>query len=128
MYGCPQLFNRSRYHDASELQKYAGIAPVIERSGKKMWTHWRYSCPTFLRQKFVEWAGFSVRYSFWAKAYYEQQQAKGKPHNSTIRALAFKWIRIVFRCWKTNTPYDESTYLAALKRRDSPLLKFAINS
>jgi len=39
--------NRERYHDASELQKYAGIAPVIERSGKKMWTHWRYSCPTF---------------------------------------------------------------------------------
>jgi len=120
--------NRARYNDAAELQKYAGIAPVIERSGQKMWTHWRYSCPTFLRQTFVEWAGFSIRYSFWAKAYYEQQKAKGKPHNSIIRSLAFKWIRIVFRCWKTNTPYDESTYLAALKRRGSPLLKFAINS
>jgi transposase len=46
--------NRNRYDDASELQKHAGIAPVIERSGKKMWTHWRYSCPTFLRQTFVE--------------------------------------------------------------------------
>lgn len=120
--------NRERYEDASELQKYAGIAPVIERSGKKMWTHWRYSCPTFLRQTFVEWAGFSIRYSFWAKAYYEQQKSKGKPHNSIIRSLAFKWIRIVFRCWKTNTPYDESKYLEALKRRGSPLLKFAINS
>jgi transposase len=120
--------NRERYKDASELQKYAGIAPVIERSGKKMWTHWRYSCPTFLRQTFVEWAGFSIRYSFWAKAYYEQQKNKGKPHNSIIRSLAFKWIRIVFRCWKTNTPYDESKYLEALKRRGSPLLKFAINS
>ncbi|AZQ84545.1 IS110 family transposase [Colwellia sp. Arc7-635] len=119
---------RDRYNDASELQKYAGIAPVIERSGKKMWTHWRYSCPTFLRQTFVEWAGFSIRYSFWAKAYYEQQKSKGKPHNSIIRSLAFKWIRIVFRCWKTNTPYDESKYLEALKRRGSPLLKFAINS
>jgi transposase len=119
--------NRERYHDASELQKYAGIAPVIERSGKQMWTHWRYSCPTFLRQTFVEWAGFSIRYSFWAKAYYEQQKSKGKPHNSIIRSLAFKWIRIVFRCWKTNTPYDESKYLEALKRRGSPLLKFAIN-
>jgi hypothetical protein len=50
--------NRDRYNDPSELQKYAGIAPVIERSGKKVWTHWRYSCPTFLRQTFVEWAGF----------------------------------------------------------------------
>lgn len=120
--------NRDRYHDASELQKYAGIAPVIERSGKKTWTHWRYSCPTFLRQTFVEWAGFSIRYSFWAKAYYEQQKSKGKPHNSIIRSLAFKWIRIIFRCWKTSTPYDESKYLEALKRRGSPLLKFAINS
>jgi transposase len=120
--------NRDRYDDASELQKYAGIAPVMERSGKKMWTHWRYSCPTFLRQTFVEWAGLSIRYSFWAKAYYEQQKSKGKPHNSIIRSLAFKWIRIVFRCWKTHTPYDESKYLEALKRRDSPLLKFAINS
>jgi transposase len=120
--------NRDRYDDASELQKYAGIAPVIERSGKKMWTHWRYSCPTFLRQTFVEWAGFSIRYSFWAKAYYDQQKSKGKPHNSIIRSLAFKWIRIVFRCWKTKTPYNESKYLEALKRRGSPLLKFAINS
>jgi transposase len=120
--------NRDRYNDASELQKYAGIAPVIERSGKKMWTHWRYSCPTFLRQTFVEWAGFSIRYSFWAKAYYEQQKSKGKPHNSIIRSLAFKWIRIVFRCWKTSTPYNESKYLEALKRRGSPLLTFAVNS
>jgi len=120
--------NRDRYSEAAELQKYAGIAPVIERSGKKKWTHWRYSCPTFLRQTFVEWAGFSIRYSFWAKAYYDQQKAKGKPHNTIIRSLAFKWIRIAFRCWKTSTPYDESKYLEVLKRRGSPLLKFAINS
>lgn len=118
---------RERYKDATELQKYAGIAPVIERSGNKMWVHWRYSCPTFLRQTFVEWAGLSIRYSFWAKAYYEQQKSKGKPHNTIIRALAFKWIRIAFRCWKTHTPYDESKYLEALKRRGSPLLQFAVN-
>lgn len=120
--------DRSRYNDASDIQKYAGIAPVIERSGKKSWTHWRYSCPKFLRQTFVEWAGLSIRYSFWAKAYYQQQIAKGKPHNTVIRSLAFKWIRIVFRCWKNKTPYDESTYLAALKKRNSPLLKFAVNT
>jgi transposase len=115
--------NRERYSDANELHKYCGIAPVVEQSGKKKWTHWRYSCPTFLRQTFVEWAGLSIRYSFWAKAYYDQQVAKGKPHNTIIRALAFKWIRIAFRCWKTNTPYDESTYLNALKNRGSPLIK-----
>ena len=120
--------NRDRYQDAQEIQKYAGIAPVTERSGKKEWIHWRYSCTKFLRQTFVEWAGQSVRYSFWAKAYYEQQKRKGKPHNTIIRALAFKWIRILFRCWKTSTAYDESTYLAALKSKGSPLLKYAVES
>jgi transposase len=118
--------DRDRYQSASEIQKYAGIAPVIERSGNKSWTHWRYNCPKFLRQTFIEWAGESIRYSFWANAYYEQQKAKGKPHQTIIRSLAFKWIRIVFACWKSGTPYDESKYLASLKKRNSPLLKFAV--
>ena len=117
--------NRERYQSAAELQKYSGVAPVIERSGQKSWTHWRYSCPKFLRQTFVEWAGQSVRFSFWAKAYYDQQKSIGKPHNTIIRSLAFKWIRIVFRCWKNSTPYDESKYLEALRLKGSPLLKFA---
>lgn len=120
--------NRNRYQVASELQKYSGVAPVIEASGQKSWTHWRYNCPTFLRQTFVEWAGLTVRYSFWARAYYEQQAAKGKPHNTIIRALAFKWIRILFRCWKDHKPYVESKYLEALRQRNSPLLKFAIKT
>ncbi len=119
--------NRARYNNASELQKYAGVAPVIEQSGQKSWTHWRYSCPKFLRQTFVEWAGQSVRFSFWARAYYQQQIAKGKPHNTVIRSLAFKWIRIAFKCWKTGTPYDESKYLNALKAKKSPLLQYAID-
>ena len=118
----------SFFQSASEVQKCTGIAPVIERSGQKSWTHWRYSCSKFLRQTFVEWAGQSVRYSFWANAYYEQQKSIGKPHNTIIRSLAFKWIRIVFRCWKTKTPYDESKYLEALKLKGSPLLEFAMKS
>jgi transposase len=120
--------NRARYQSASELQKYSGVAPVIEKSGQKSWTHWRYSCPTFLRQTFVEWAGLTIRYSFWARAYYQQQVEKGKPHNTIIRALAFKWIRILFRCWQDRKPYDESRYLEALRKRNSPLLKFAIKA
>jgi len=120
--------NRDRYHSASEVQMYAGVSPVIERSGQKSWTHWRYSCPKFLRQTFVEWAGQSVRFSFWAKAYYEQQIEKGKSHNTAIRSLAFKWIRIAFKCWKTKTPYDESKYLEALKSKGSPLLSYAVNA
>ena len=114
---------RERYADAAALQKYCGIAPVTKRSGNACWVHWRYQCPKFLRQTFVEWSGASIQKSFWARAYYEQQRQKGKSHNVAVRGLAFKWIRILFRCWQTRTPYDEATYLNALQRRGSPLIR-----
>jgi hypothetical protein len=113
---------RERYASADELQRYAGIAPVTERSGNKTWVHWRWQCPTFLRQTFVEWAAESIRHSFWARTYYQQQRDKGTSHQAAVRALAFKWIRMLFRCWQDRTPYEESVYLNALKHRGSPLL------
>ncbi|MNC48744.1 Transposase IS116/IS110/IS902 family protein [compost metagenome] len=114
---------RECFHGADELQKYSGIAPVTERSGKKSWVHWRWQCPTFLRQTFVEWAGQTINKSFWAGAFYRQQRAKGSTYQAAVRALAFKWIRILYRCWQTRTLYDETTYLNALRKRGSPLLK-----
>jgi transposase len=114
---------RARYPSAADLQKYAGVAPVTERSGKKHWVHWRWECPTFLRQTFTEWAAQTINKSFWAGQYYRQQRAKGSTYQAAVRALAFKWIRILYRCWQTGKPYDESTYLKALEQRGSSLLK-----
>ncbi len=116
---------RERFASAAEVQKYGGIAPVTERSGQKSWIHWRWQCPTFLRQTFVEWAAQTINKSYWAGLYYYQQRAKGCSHQATVRALAFKWIRILYRCWVTRTPYDEAKYLKALQERGSPLLKIA---
>jgi transposase len=113
---------RERFATAEQLQQYSGVAPVTERSGKKSWVHWRWQCPTFIRQTFVEWAAQTINKSFWAGAFYRQQRAKGSPHQVAVRALAFKWIRILHRCWLSHTPYDESRYLRALQRRGSPLL------
>jgi len=113
---------RERYASAAELQQYVGIAPVTERSGNKTWVHWRLQCPKFLRQTFVEWAAESIRHAFWARTYYQQQRDKGRSHQAAVRALAFKWIRILFRCWQNRTPYAASVYLNALKHRGAPLL------
>ena len=62
----------------------------------------------------MEWAAESIRHSFWAQVYYQQQRDKGKAHQAAVRALAFTWIRILSRCWQERTPYDESVYLQAL--------------
>lgn len=111
---------QSLYPDPTCLQKYVGVAPVREKSGNQVWTHWRWQAPTFLRQTFVEWAGQTVRYSAWAKVYYDRMIKKGKKHAAILRALAFKWIRILWKCWHDNTPYDEARYLAQLTHRKSP--------
>ncbi len=116
---------RERDGSADEVPAYTGIAPVTEKSGKKKWVHFRWACPKFLRQSFHEWAGHSIAHSGWARAYYQQQRSKGQDHHAGVRALAFKWIRVAFRCWKDGVAYEESKYLASLARRGSPLATVA---
>ena len=111
--------DRDRYEAATNIATYSGVAPVIERSGKQIWIHWRWHCPKFLRQSLVEFACKSIGFSVWAKVYYQEQIKRGKSHQAAVRALAFKWLRILFRCWKERTPYDEAKYLDALQRHGS---------
>ena len=114
--------DRDRYKSAKDIQQYAGVAPVTERSGQRSWIHWRWQCSKFLRQTFVEWAEKTIRKSYWAGVYYDSQRDKGKSHQMAVRALAFKWIRILYACWKSKTPYNETTYLNQLKARSSPII------
>jgi transposase len=113
--------DRQRYPDPASMQKHFGVAPVMEKSGNQSWTHWRLNAPVFLRQTFVEWAGSTVVYCDWAHAFYLQQKQAGKHRQAILRALAFKWIRILWRCWQNRTPYNNELYCAALSRRGSPL-------
>jgi hypothetical protein len=109
-------------------QRHSSIAHKIFKSTQVLRqlqreaVHWRWQCPTFLQQTFVEWAAQTDNQSFWAGTFYRQQRDEGCPHQAAVRALAYICISIVFRCWKTNTPYNESVYLKALKRRGSPLM------
>jgi transposase len=109
--------DRSRFTTAAEVQQFSGIAPVTKKSGKSCFVHRRHACPRFLLQTFHEWAGQTIPRSTWARAYYDYQKAQGKWHHAAVRALAFKWIRIVYRCWRDSIPYDEQIYLASLRRK-----------
>ena len=69
-----------------------------------------------------EWAAQTINKSYWPGLYYYQQRAKGCSYQAAVRSLAFKWIHTLYRCWVTQTPYDEAKYLKALRERGSPLL------
>ena len=113
---------RSRYQSAASIQQYSGIAPVLEKSGQNQhWVHRRWARPHFIHQSFFEYASQSALHCPWAKLFIQDQIRGGKTHSTAVRALAFKWQRIMFVCWRDRVPYDETIYLQSLKRTGSPL-------
>lgn len=116
--------DRDRFQNAKDIQQMSGIAPVTRRSGKMKSVHVRWACPKFLRQTFHEFARCSTKFSVWARAYLEMRRAAGTPYQVVVRALAFKWQRILLRCWQNRQPYNEQRYLESLRKSRSPLAQF----
>lgn len=104
---------RERFESANEMACCFGVAPVTEGSGQSRWVHWRWACSKFDRQTFHEWANCSIRTCDWARHHYDQQREQGKGHHAAVRSLAYKWIRIFFRCWRDRVAYSQDRYLKA---------------
>ena len=112
---------RDRFQSSDAMAAYSGIAPVTQASGRSVWIHLRWACPRFLRQTFHELARTSLAFCVWAQCYYQMQLQRGKGRQAAFRALAFKWQRIMWRCWQDRTPYDDAKYVASLKRDNNEL-------
>ena len=115
--------DRNRYKNAESLQAATGIAPLTHQSGQQKTVTCRWAASHFHRQTFHEFAGLSIAKSKWAAAYYDQQLKAGKKPQTARRALAFKWLRIIYRCWKDRVPYNEEKYIQRLRDTGSPLAK-----
>ena len=112
---------RELFPDAGSMQRYFGVAPVTEKSGRRRWIHWRWNAPKFLRQTLIEWAGQTIVFCPWSKAYYEQQRSKRTGYHAILRSLAFKWLRVLWRCWQNREDYNQEKYLQQLEKRKSPI-------
>lgn len=123
----PRIYTALAIHasntpDSSALAAALGIAPVTDQSGKKEKIYRRIRCDNHTRQTFVEWAKESWKHSSWAEAFVRQRQEKGHGFHSIIRALAYKWIRILWKCWQDGVAYDETKYLEQLRQKGSLLV------
>jgi transposase len=112
---------RDRFGVAQHVLQFSGLAPVTQRSGKSRQVHRRWARPKFLHQSLLEYAALSIPHCGWARALYHQLRARGHRHWAALRVIAYKWTRILFRCWKQRVPYDESKYLQSLQRRNPQL-------
>ena len=121
--GIQSTIVRSKYGRSSRRLslQFSGVAPVTRRSGKSRQVHRRWARPKFLHQSFVEFAALSLPHGGWARALYLQLRARGHRHWAAFRVIAFRGVRILFRCWQDRVPYKESKYLESLQRRNPRL-------
>jgi len=116
--------DRERFDGAEQLQLLSGVAPVTFATGGRNGTrsvHRRLRRSKFVHQTVVEWAAQSLRHSEWAKASYDARRAAGAAHFTALRAIGFKWLRVLYHCWFTRTLYSEQYHKNQLILRGSPI-------
>jgi hypothetical protein len=59
----------------------------------------------------------SIRKSGWARSYFLDQLKKGHSKARAFRALANRWLRIVWTLWQRRERYDESRHVANRARQ-----------
>ena len=108
---------KSRWQSFRHLQAEAGGVPVTKASGKSRVVQFRFACNKLLRHA-AYWFSFnSLNRCEWADKYYRDQRAKGHRHPQALRALAAKWLKIIFVMWRDHKPYDENYHLADIARQ-----------
>ena len=112
--------DRQRFPEPSVLQALAGTAPVTEQSGRRRSVRFRRACDKELRAVAQQWAKSSLQKSPWAVAYFTNARRRGHGTNRTYRALANRWLAILWKLWQTHQPYDEDLHLQCVKERSRP--------
>lgn len=112
--------DRQRFGSLQGAEQHFGVAPIRVQSGQSCGVRFRRGCSKFLRQTFHEFAGCSVFWCEWARNYVAAKKKNGHGHQQALRALAFKWIRIIYRMWQEGSVYDEGRIVQALREKGSP--------
>jgi transposase len=93
----------------------AGLAPVTRASGRSRKVRFRYAANTILREAAMWWAYNSMKEAPWAKAaFHDARDRRGHHYHRALRGLAARWMRVLWACWSTHTPYDPKRHITAM--------------
>lgn len=109
--------NRQQFPSYHALQATAGTVPITRRSGKQISVLFRWACSHPLRDAAMNLARNSIRKSGWARSYYLDQLQRGHSQSRAYRALANRWLKIIWTLWQRHETYDESYHVANRARR-----------
>jgi transposase len=119
---------RNKSRDASALQALAGTAPVTIQSGPTRKVSFRFACNKPLRYLLQEFARQSAHPggSAWARGYLSNQLERGHSKSRAYRALANRWLVIIFRMWQAGSQYDEDYHLRNTAQRGIKMLSLVL--
>jgi transposase len=109
---------REAFDHPDTIAALAGITPVTKASGKHRSVSFRWACNKRLRVAITTFAANSRFSSTWAAEIYHRARAAGKDHPHATRILARAWVRVMWRCWQNNTPYDPTLHGKARQHTD----------
>jgi transposase len=102
----------TQFTTPNALQCYAGTAPVTRRSGRSEFVvARRLAHNRYLGTAVHQWAFCTLRLSPWAREFYDSKIAAGKSHHSALRALANRWLEILWHCLTKDIHYDETVHI-----------------
>jgi transposase len=95
-----------RVSTAEQAAAECGAAPVTRASGKTSGVYFRWAANSRARTALTAFAHNARMQSPWAGRLYADARARGKPNPHATRIVARAWLRVIWACWHTNTPYD----------------------
>lgn len=102
--------SRGRYPTEAAMAADAGMSPVALESGKLHVATFRRACDKRLRSAVATLADSTRHWHPWAKEVYRRARARGQDHPHAIRTLGRAWIRVLWRCWQDEVPYDSALH------------------
>lgn len=101
---------RGRYPTEAAMAADAGMSPVALESGKLRVATFRRACDKRLRVAVATLADSTRHWHPWARDVYRKARARGQDHPHAIRTLGRAWIRVLWRCWRDEVPYDAALH------------------
>jgi len=109
--------NPAAFPSYQMLQATAGTVPITRQSGQKRVVKFRWACSHPLRKAATDLARNSIRESGWARSYFYNQRALGHSRSRAHRALANRWLRIIWTVRQRGEVYDEARHIANRSRQ-----------
>jgi transposase len=115
-----ELSEHGAYTGPEAISALAGLVPVTRASGKHHAVSFRWACNKRLRVAITTFADNSRHASPWAADIYRRARVSGKDHPHAVRILARAWVRVIWRCWLDQQPYDPTRHSGATQLLDQP--------